>query len=67
MKRADHGTKLDTEAKHPKPPQPAAQTGTNPQDARDDESRLKENREDLGVGEDHKTEEMERGRRGTFP
>jgi hypothetical protein len=67
MKRSEHGTKLDTDAKHPKPPQPAPQTGKNPRDARDDEGRLQENQEELGVGEDHKTDDMERGKRGTYP
>jgi hypothetical protein len=36
-------------------------------DARNDERRLKKNREHLGVGEDHKTPEMKKGHRGTFP
>ncbi|MGE5525122.1 MAG: hypothetical protein ACM3SS_15525 [Rhodospirillaceae bacterium] len=67
MKRSDGGTKLDTETKHKKPPQPAAQTGKDPRNARDDEGKLAENQRELGVGEDHKTEEMKRGHRGTFP
>ena len=67
MKRSDHGTKLDTETKHDKPPQPAAQTGKNPRDAREDEGKLTENQRELGVGDDHKTDDMERGHRGTFP
>ncbi len=67
MKRSEHGTKLDTEVKHEKPPQPATQTGKNPRDAREDDSKLAENQRELDVGEDHKTEEMERGNRGTFP
>lgn len=67
MKRADHGAKLDTEAKHDKPPQPAAQTGKDPRDAREDEGKLAENQRELGVGEDHKTGDMKRGHRGTFP
>ncbi len=67
MKRSDHGTKLDTDVKHDKPPQPAPRTGKNPRDACDDESRLVENQRELGVGDDHKTEDMERGERGTYP
>ena len=67
MKRSNHGTKLDDAAKHKKPPEPAAQTGKNPKDARDDEAQLEENQEELGVGDDHQTDEMEKGSRGTFP
>ena len=52
MKRANHGTKLEGTPKHEKPPEPAAQTGKNPNDAR---------------GDDHKTKEMEEEHRGTFP
>lgn len=32
-----------------------------------DDQTLKENREKLGVNEEHKTPEMEKGERGTFP
>jgi hypothetical protein len=67
MKRSDDGTRLDTETKHHKPPQPVAQTGKNPRDVRDDEGKLAENQRELGVVDVHKTEEMERGHRGTFP
>jgi hypothetical protein len=31
------------------------------------EDKLKENRENLGVNEEHKTPAMEKGHRGTFP
>jgi hypothetical protein len=67
MRRANHGTQLDESAKHKKPPEPAAQTGKNDHDAREDERKLAENQKDLGVADDHKTEDMERGGRGTFP
>ena len=67
MKRANHGTKLEGTPKQDVPPPPTAQTGKNPKDAREDESQLTENQKDLGVGSDHKTEEMEEGQRGTFP
>lgn len=40
------------------------QTGV---DARKDPGKLKENRDKLGVNEEHKTEEMQKGHRGTFP
>ena len=67
MKRANHGTKLEGTPKHEKPPEPAPQTGKNPHDAREDDQKLAQNQNDLGVGEDHKTEDMEEGGRGTFP
>jgi hypothetical protein len=67
MRRANHSTPLDQETKHEKPPQPAPQTGKNPKDAREDASQLAENQDELGVGADHKTDDMERGHRGTFP
>jgi hypothetical protein len=67
MKRANHGTQLKGSTKHENPPEPAAQTGTHPQDARDDEAKLRQNQDDLGVGPDHETEDMEEGSRGTFP
>ena len=67
MKRSNHGTQLDSTAKHKKPDEPAAQTGKNPKDAREDEAQLRENQDELGVGDDHKTDEMEEGERGTFP
>ena len=66
MKRAEHGTKLDTDAKHDAP-KPAAQTGKHPRDAREEPGKLPENRRELGVDEKHETEDMERGHRGTFP
>jgi hypothetical protein len=67
MKRANHGTKLEGTPKHEKPPEPAAQTGKNPNDARGDDQQLAENQRELGVGDDHKTKEMEEEHRGTFP
>jgi hypothetical protein len=67
MKRANHSTKLTGSEKHQKGTPPAPQTGKNPHDARDDESQLVDNREELGVGEDHKTDDMKDKGRGTFP
>ena len=66
-KRANHSTPLEEHAKHQKPPEPAPQTGKNPRDAREDDGKLQKNQKELGVGDDHKTEEMEEGGRGTFP
>jgi hypothetical protein len=67
MKRANHSTKLQGSHKHEKPAEPAAQTGKNPRDARDDEDQLRKNQDDLGVGDDHETDAMEEGNRGTYP
>jgi hypothetical protein len=67
MNRSNHGTQLEGSEKHKSPPEPAAQTGKNPHDARDDEQKLRENQDELGVGTDHETDDMERGGRGTFP
>ena len=67
MKRANHGTPLKQHAKHEKPPAPAPQTGKNPKDAREDDGQLTKNQEELGVEKDHKTDDMEKGGRGTFP
>lgn len=64
-KRANHSTPLEEHTKHEKPP--AAQTGKNERDAREDDGKLQKNQQELGVGEDHKTEDMEEGGRGTFP
>ena len=36
-------------------------------DARREPDKQKENQKRLGVGPDHKTPEMKKGRRGTFP
>ena len=36
-------------------------------DASNDKSQQAQNRKDLGVGEDHKTKDMEEKKRGTFP
>ena len=67
MKRSNHSTQLNEERKHEKPPEPAAQTGKNERDAREDDRKLHRNQDELGVGQDHKTDDMEEGGRGTFP
>ena len=36
-------------------------------DARHDPDQLKRNQERLGVGSDHRTDAMKKGKRGTFP
>lgn len=68
MKRANHGTNLKGKPKNPKAPDlPPQETGKRDGDAREDGQQLAENQQELGVGEDHKTEDMEEGGRGTFP
>lgn len=71
MKDANRGTQLKEQPpKHRNQPEgstPEEQTGTHEGDARSDEAALRKNRAKLGVNEAHRTEEMERGRRGTFP
>lgn len=68
MKRANHGSNLKGKPKNPKAPDlPPQKTGSLEGDARGDNGQLAENQQELGVGEDHKTEEMEEGGRGTFP
>ncbi len=46
---------------------PTGQTGKKPEDARGDPGRQERNREEMGVEEDHRTEDMQKGKRGTFP
>lgn len=41
--------------------------GKRPEDARSEPAQQEKNREDMGVNPDHKTQDMERGKRGTFP
>lgn len=67
MKRANHGTHLKGSTQPQTPPVEAPQTGKNPADARERPEQLKKNQADLGVAEDHKTDDMEEGSRGTFP
>lgn len=38
-----------------------------PEDARDKPSQQERNRKDMGVAPDHRTQDMEKGKRGTFP
>jgi hypothetical protein len=48
-------------------PREKSTNGNKPRDARNDKSQQSENRKELGVGEDHKTKDMEEKNRGTFP
>jgi hypothetical protein len=68
MKRAEHSTPLRT--KEPvvpsKPPENPAEKKAA--DARErDDAQQERNRRDMGVAEDHRTDAMKKGRRGTFP
>lgn len=68
MKDANRSTRLDDQPKHKEPAPPAEQTGKHEGDARGREAeKLPGNRDKLGVGENHKSEDMERGKRGTYP
>jgi hypothetical protein len=54
-----------------KPSRPSPQAGRRagrPQgDGRKDPEQIKRNQEHLGVGKDHKTPDMKKNHRGTFP
>lgn len=65
-KRADHSTTLSDNGKQLRS-QAVPQTGKNNRDARENDETLAHNQKDLGVSSDHKTEDMEKGNRGTFP
>lgn len=47
--------------------QPGLRGAPRKPDARKDPEKLRENQQSLGVGSDHKTPEMKKGHRGTFP
>jgi hypothetical protein len=65
---ADHRTKpQDKPNTTPLTPGEKSSNGNTPRDARNDKSRQSQNRKELGVGEDHKTKDMEEKNRGTFP
>ena len=75
MARADKTTtrpENDPAANPTRKQQPGAQGAGLDADALDpagnvDEKKLEQNQERLGVGEDHKTEDMRKKQRGTFP
>ncbi len=50
-----------------RPTPPGAAGPARGADARRSSEQLKRNQERLGVGADHRTEAMKKGRRGTFP
>ncbi len=47
--------------------QPGARGAGRKADGRNNPEKLKENQQSLGVGSDHKTPDMKKGHRGTFP
>lgn len=58
--------KDQTDPLRPNPaPAPTAKPAAG--DARGNEEKLKQNREHLGVNEEHMTDDMKKGHRGTFP
>jgi hypothetical protein len=75
MKRAEHSTTLHQPKEVPSQP-PADPAEKSPRDARKDagtapndkeEQKLEQNKKELGVGKDHRTDAMKKGHRGTFP
>lgn len=61
-RQQDDPVVIDIETEKPVPPvRPPAG------DARRDKEQQKRNRDELGVDDAHKTPEMEKGHRGTFP
>jgi len=46
---------------------PTDQTGKHEDDARVDPGKQRKNREKMGVNDEHKTDDMEEGGRGSFP
>jgi hypothetical protein len=67
MKDADSSTRLNSDKN---PPQAPEQQPVAPKDehrAQPGSEEHRENQQELGVGPDHRTEDMKRGHRGTFP
>ena len=66
MKDANRNTQLRTGNKQPseapQPAQPGKEHRADP-----GSNRHQENQKELGVGADHRTNDMKRGKRGTFP
>ena len=66
-KHADKGKPSGLESQEVKSIKPTNPSEITPRDARDDPEKQRENQADLGVTPEHKTEDMEKGKRGTFP
>ena len=74
MKNAEHGTRLKEDSTRAPKTSPKNQTDKHPDDARDehqagdvDRNKIADNRDKLGVDENHKSADMRRGQRGTYP
>lgn len=71
MVNANHSAKIDKDDNPKNAPTTTTtvvpQTGKRPGDARGDPEQQKRNREEMNVGEDHRTEKMREEKRGTFP
>jgi len=67
MKNAKGGTSQTRATQRNQHEAPSGQAGKHVDDAREDREKQQENREEMGVQEDHKTQDMEKGKRGTFP
>lgn len=75
MKEKLKGSDIDSStaaAAHGRRDQPGAQNAGKEADARDGsgeakQQKLEQNRDRLHVGPDHKTRDMKKGHRGTFP
>ena len=65
---SEAGNADNTERKPARRVQPgSAGSARGPVDGRRSSDALKRNQERLGVGSDHRTEAMKKGKRGTFP
>ncbi|SFE92401.1 hypothetical protein [Nitrosomonas sp. Nm166] len=68
MVNANHSTQIDKDDNSKDSSTTVVpQTGKRPGDARGDPQQQKRNREEMNVGEDHRTEKMREEKRGTFP
>ena len=64
---SDDGEAANTERKPARRSRPGAAGLARDTDGRRSSDALKRNQERLGVGADHRTESMKKGKRGTFP
>jgi hypothetical protein len=60
-------TRPNTEPQKTDSPSPRQPRGIRRADGRTNPEKLKENQQSLGVGADHRTPDMKKGHRGTFP
>jgi hypothetical protein len=67
MKAANGSTKLSETAQRAKPGDLHNIEGKNKRDARGKPGKQEENQRELGVDDTHRTEDMKRGKRGSFP